>query len=130
MASPRVFLFLRRTGTATSVTTLRSQTVQTLARLLVLLYLFLISPMSAQLKPINMKESVVSPTKAKQACRGDAETRSCITYDFEQKFVIVHQTLFNQGVHDIPIRVLMHIVDPLAITGAFNERPFDMVVAG
>ena len=59
--------------------------------------------------------------------------RSCIKYDFGQKFVVVHQTLFNQGVHDIPIRVLMHIVDPLATTAAFkgfNERPFDMVVAG
>ena len=59
--------------------------------------------------------------------------RSCVKYEFEQKFVIVHRTLFNQGVHEIPIRVLMHIVDPLATTGAFkgfNERPFDMAVAG
>ena len=59
--------------------------------------------------------------------------RSCMKYEFEQKFVVVHRTLFNQGVHEIPIRVLMHIVDPLATTGAFkgfNERPFDMAVAG
>ena len=59
--------------------------------------------------------------------------RSCVKYDFEHKFVVVHRTLFNQGVHEIPIRVLMHIVDALATTGAFkgfNERSFDMAVAG
>ena len=46
--------------------------------------------------------------------------RSCVKYEFEQKFVVVHRTLFNQGVHEIPIRVLMHILDPLATTGAFK----------